>query len=620
MKRNKLTLIKILCTALALFMLVPLLTSCMQDGEDGLSAYEIAVKNGATTARSEEEWLASLKGEPGDSGKSAYELACGAGFTGNVDEWLASLSGADGQNGRDGSNGKDGKDGKDGSNGKSAYEVAVANGYTGTESKWVAELLGSRQDSGTGSGVGISTVYINADKHLIVRLTNNTIIDAGYVGVASGSSGGSTSDPKIGTIDSDGYTVVDQTVAVIAGSLNIRSAPNVSDESKVDTVTTGTELHRVGIGTGDISWSKVIYNGVVCYASTKYLEVVSGSGTQVDLTGIEMPKVNLMDSYILQVGKQMCFVIDQFVVGLASDMYASFTYSGSGTKKVTADYIAITPTAAETADLTFSIRKYIDGGLSIIYSKTVKLVSVKTSSVALKGLLIGDSRISDGTIVDTLKANFGSSLTLIGTLKTGSGNAHEGRGAWSVANYAYYNKTSTYTNPFYNPAKSKFDFSYYLSSTSQAAPDFVVFDLGANDNYSSLSIINYNDIVNSILEYNKANGKKVRILIMTEYLAPLDGYSISYCPDIAVKRDLQFNYFNMQFDAFGGREKEGIYLIPNYIVVDNRSDRPLSDAAASDRSSETLKAISDVIHLGISGYKKEADVLTAYINSIFAAN
>lgn len=594
---------------MVLLILMPLLISCMKDGVNGLSAYEIALKNGATNAKSEEEWLATLKGESGEAGKSAYELACDAGFTGGVNEWLASLKGGDGQ------------DGKNGENGKSAYEVAVANGYTGTEAQWVAELLGSRTDSGTGSGVGISTVYINADKHLIVRLTNSTIIDAGYVGVNSSDSSGGTTDPKIGTIDSDGYTIVNQTVLVIAGSLNIRSTPDSSVKDNIVLVAPqGTELNRVGIGTGDIIWSKVMYEGKVCYASTQYLEVKSGSSEEVDLTGIEIPKVNLLDSFILLVGKQTSFMIDQFVAGLEADMYASFNYTGSGVKKVTAGSIAITPTAAETADLTFNIRKYIGGSLVVIYSKTVKLTSVNSHNVSLKGLIIGDSRISDGTIVDTLKANFGSSLTLIGTLKTGSGNAHEGRGAWSVANYAVYSKTSTFTNPFYNPAKSKFDFGYYLSSTAQTVPDFVVFNLGANDNYSSGSILYYKDMVDSILAFNTANGKSVKILMMTEYLAPLDGYSLTYCPDIAVKRELQFEYFNKQVAEFGNRESEGIYIIPNYIVIDNTSDRITAETIVSDRSADTVVAISDVIHLDVSGYKKEADMLSAYIYSIFAAN
>ena len=95
-----------------------------------LSAYEIAVKNGFTGT--EEEWLESLKGQDGASlhitdiynkwladgntgtfeqfitkyfsdtyfqGKSAYELAVEAGFEGTEEEWLASLKGDMGMTG-----------------------------------------------------------------------------------------------------------------------------------------------------------------------------------------------------------------------------------------------------------------------------------------------------------------------------------------------------------------------------------------------------------------------------------------------------------------------------------------------------------------------------------------
>ena len=50
-------------------------------------------------------------GEKGDDGKSAYALAVEAGFTGTLQEWLASLKGADGSNGI---NGKDGAPGPQG--------------------------------------------------------------------------------------------------------------------------------------------------------------------------------------------------------------------------------------------------------------------------------------------------------------------------------------------------------------------------------------------------------------------------------------------------------------------------------------------------------------------------
>lgn len=56
-------------------------------------------------------------GSPGADGESAYQLAVEAGFTGTLQEWLASLKGAPGQDGADGAPGADGKDGKDGANG-----------------------------------------------------------------------------------------------------------------------------------------------------------------------------------------------------------------------------------------------------------------------------------------------------------------------------------------------------------------------------------------------------------------------------------------------------------------------------------------------------------------------
>ena len=89
------------------------------NGKDGLSAYEIAVKNGY--AGTEIEWLRSLAGA---NGKSAYELAVDNGYNGDLSSWLESLVGASGEDG------------------KSAYELAVANGYKGTETEWLATLIG----------------------------------------------------------------------------------------------------------------------------------------------------------------------------------------------------------------------------------------------------------------------------------------------------------------------------------------------------------------------------------------------------------------------------------------------------------------------------------------------
>lgn len=138
-------------------------------GEKGYSAYEVAVKNGYTGT--EAEWLATLKGEKGDKGEpgangsdgkpgkdgvdgangtdgkpganglSAYELAAKNGFTGNEAAWLDSLKGDKGDRGPKGDDGQNGVNGVDGKDGLSAYSIAVKNGYNGTEEEWVNKWL-----------------------------------------------------------------------------------------------------------------------------------------------------------------------------------------------------------------------------------------------------------------------------------------------------------------------------------------------------------------------------------------------------------------------------------------------------------------------------------------------
>ena len=64
------------------------------DGDDGLSAYEIACQNGFEGT--EDEWLESLK--YGKDGLSAYDIACLNGYKGTEGEWLLTLNGDDGEN------------------------------------------------------------------------------------------------------------------------------------------------------------------------------------------------------------------------------------------------------------------------------------------------------------------------------------------------------------------------------------------------------------------------------------------------------------------------------------------------------------------------------------------
>lgn len=147
-------------------------------GADGKSAYQIAVDGGFEG--SEQDWLASLKGEKGepgqdgtdgapgqdgaagpkgDNGKSAYQIALDGGFKGSEEEWLASLKGEKGEAGQDGApgpkgdqgepgqNGQDGATGPKGDPGKSAYDYAVEGGYQGTEEEFAKSVAGEYSDA-----------------------------------------------------------------------------------------------------------------------------------------------------------------------------------------------------------------------------------------------------------------------------------------------------------------------------------------------------------------------------------------------------------------------------------------------------------------------------------------
>ena len=85
-----------------------------KDGENGKSAYEIALQNGFVGT--ETDWLESLKGQKGDTGEPGAKGEPGEkGERGEKGEkGDAGAPGKDGVNGKDGTNGVDGKNGTDG--------------------------------------------------------------------------------------------------------------------------------------------------------------------------------------------------------------------------------------------------------------------------------------------------------------------------------------------------------------------------------------------------------------------------------------------------------------------------------------------------------------------------
>lgn len=97
-------------------------------GQDGKSAYQIAIDNGFIGTQ--QQWLASLKGR---DGASTYQIAVQHGYPDSQSSWLTSLKGSDG---------------------KSAYQIAVDNGFIGTQQQWLASLKGQSSQPTIQNNVG----------------------------------------------------------------------------------------------------------------------------------------------------------------------------------------------------------------------------------------------------------------------------------------------------------------------------------------------------------------------------------------------------------------------------------------------------------------------------------
>ena len=79
------------------------------------------------------------QGDPGDDGKSAYDIWIEAGNIGTEQDFLDYLKGIDG---KDGVDGKDGSDGAPGPKGDSAYQSWLNEGNTGTEEDFLKSIKG----------------------------------------------------------------------------------------------------------------------------------------------------------------------------------------------------------------------------------------------------------------------------------------------------------------------------------------------------------------------------------------------------------------------------------------------------------------------------------------------
>lgn len=136
---NELPMLEKIAAAIPPDGLIPMMGPKGDQGDPGLSAYEIAVEHGYTGT--EAAWLASLEGPAGPQGLQGIQGPVGA-------QGIQGEQGVQGIQGIKGDTGDIGPQGEIGPDGLSAYQIALDNGFVGTEAQWLASLVGPQGPQG----------------------------------------------------------------------------------------------------------------------------------------------------------------------------------------------------------------------------------------------------------------------------------------------------------------------------------------------------------------------------------------------------------------------------------------------------------------------------------------
>ncbi|MFG0703457.1 YadA-like family protein [Acinetobacter johnsonii] len=161
-----------------------------------------------------------MRGETGATGYNAYQVAQVNGFDGSITEWLASLKGDMGNTGMTGATGF------------SAYDVAVGNGFEGSITQWLGSLKGTNGTNGISKEVmdAADTYILNEAKTYVNQVGQQTLNQANAY-----------TDSRVNALNRDMRKLEDRTYAAVASSIAIASLPQPTDA--------GYNMFSAGVGT-----------------------------------------------------------------------------------------------------------------------------------------------------------------------------------------------------------------------------------------------------------------------------------------------------------------------------------------------------------------------------------
>lgn len=212
-------------------------------------------------------------------------------------------------------------------------------------------------------------------------------------------------------------------------------------------------------------------------------------------------------------------------------------------------------------------------------------------------------------------------LSFIGTRSNSLSSAEtkdEAVSGWTLANH--YSLTNS---AFVKPTGGTFDFEYFCTNNSFAAPDYVIVHLGINnllgqneagaETLWAAEAARIEAVHTSITNYSPTTKLVLCPPIVPAFSQEAAGrnYGTTYVRDN--QKAAQVKWAQLMHDEFSGREADGIYIVPLTQAIDTRNDFPTETVAISQRNTNTVVRQSNLVHPGSFGAWKMADAIYSFI-------
>ena len=247
-------------------------------------------------------------------------------------------------------------------------------------------------------------------------------------------------------------------------------------------------------------------------------------------------------------------------------------------------------------------------------------------------------------LIDLFAADEAVDLTLIGESGPGgdTGNRHEGYGGWTFERFATQWDSEDYReqdgrmrrarSPFVfevQGAEPALDFQRYLDANNDGeAPDFIAILLGCNDTFSAdeetieeridAMFAHMNTLIAAIRA--AAPDTEIGLLTLIPPAAGQDAFAANYrCGQTRWQyRRNQHRVVERQYETLGGREDDGIFLVPAHSNLDTVHGFPRVTVPANAHAEEEISRMSNGVHPSQAGYYQVGDSLYCWLKSRLA--